>query len=72
MSSPRSPRRCEVQKVSQYLHGLATAFITFYERCPVLKADGAVRDSQLALCDLTARTLGCGLDLLGIDAPDQM
>jgi arginyl-tRNA synthetase len=38
----------------------------------VLKADGAVRESRLALCDLTARVLERGLDLLGIGAPEQM
>ena len=41
-------------------------------RCPVLKAEGPTRASRLALCDLTARTLALGLDLLGIGAPDQM
>ena len=47
------------------------AFTGFYEHCPVLKSEGAVRDSRLALCDLTARVLAHGLGLLGIDAPEQ-
>jgi arginyl-tRNA synthetase len=51
---------------------LATAFTSFYEHCPVLKADAAVRESRLALCDLTARVMDRGLNLLGIDAPEQM
>ncbi|MFM9121537.1 MAG: DALR anticodon-binding domain-containing protein, partial [Actinomycetota bacterium] len=50
-----------------------TCFSSFYEQCPVLKATGETeRDSRLMLCDLTARTLQTGLDLLGINAPEQM
>ena len=37
----------------------------FYEACRVLVDDEAVRDSRLALCDLTARVLEQGLSLLG-------
>jgi arginyl-tRNA synthetase len=62
----------EFHKLAHYLYGLASTFTAFYERCPVLKADGEIRDSRLVLCDLTARTLKTGLGLLGIDAPDQM
>ena len=62
----------EFHKLAGYLYGLATAFTTFYERCPVLRTDEPTRTSRLALCDLTARTLARGLDLLGIDAPKRM
>jgi arginyl-tRNA synthetase len=56
-----------------YLYDLATAFTAFFEACPVLRApDDATRDSRLALCGLTARALACGLDLLGIQAPERM
>ncbi|MBS3733540.1 MAG: arginine--tRNA ligase [Phycisphaerae bacterium] len=55
-----------------YLYGLAGAFMAFYETCPVLKADAAVRASRLGLCDLTARTLATGLDLLGIETLERM
>ena len=56
-----------------YLHSLASAFASFYEVCPVLGAeDEATRDSRLALCDLTARTISIGLGLLGIESPEQM
>ena len=51
---------------------MAGLFSAFYERCPVLKAPPGVRESRLALCDLTARTLRLGLDLLGIAAPGRM
>lgn len=62
----------EFHRLAHYLFGLATAFIGFYETCPVLRAEGEVRDSRLVLCDLTARTLARGLDILGITAPDRM
>jgi arginyl-tRNA synthetase len=56
-----------------YLFGVASTFSTFYQQCPVLKADNeALRRSRLALCDLTARVLARGLELLGIEAPDRM
>jgi arginyl-tRNA synthetase len=59
--------------LTDYLFELANRFSTFFEACPVLKADSdALRDSRLALCDLTARVLRKGLDLLGIVAPERM
>ena len=39
---------------------------------PVLRAEPDVRERRLALCDLTARILAQGLDLLGITTPDRM
>jgi arginyl-tRNA synthetase len=62
----------QFHKLTGYLQGLAGAFTTFYETCPVLKADVEVRASRLALCDLTARTIAQGLDLLGISVPNRM
>jgi len=55
-----------------YLYDLATAFSSFYETCPVLKADAATRAARLALCDRTARTIRTGLGLLGIETVEQM
>jgi len=55
-----------------YLFELAGKFTGFYENCPVLKAEGATRDSRLALCDLTARVLKQGLETLGIETVEQM
>jgi len=62
----------EFHKLAHYLFVLASTFTTFYEKCPVLKAEGEIRTSRLVLCDMTARTLRIGLSLLGIDSPDQM
>jgi arginyl-tRNA synthetase len=59
--------------VTDYLFDLANAFSTFFEECPVLKAESDERrDSRLAICDLTARTLKFGLGLLGIEVVDRM
>jgi arginyl-tRNA synthetase len=55
-----------------YLYELAGLFMTFYEACPILKADTAVTTSRLMLCDVAARTLQRGLDVLGIRTVEQM
>jgi arginyl-tRNA synthetase len=55
-----------------YLFDLSGKFSSFYTECPVLKSDEPSRSSRLALCDLTARTIQKGLNLLGIEAPEQM
>jgi len=55
-----------------YLFDLAQRLTAFYDACPVLTTEGALREQRLALCDLTARTLATGLSVLGIDAPEKM
>ena len=53
-----------------YLYDLATAFMRFYEHCPVLT--GEARQSRLVLCRHTAERLAAGLDLLGIETVARM
>jgi arginyl-tRNA synthetase len=65
--SSNSPHR-----LCTHLFDLAQDFTAFYEQCPVLRAEDATRASRLVLCDVTARTLAHGLDLLGIVAPERM
>jgi arginyl-tRNA synthetase len=55
-----------------YLYELSTKFSGFYENCPVLQSEEPTRSSRLALCEMTARTLALGLDLLGIEHPERM
>ncbi|MDO6386817.1 arginine--tRNA ligase [Uliginosibacterium sp. 31-12] len=55
-----------------YLYELSGQFMRFYEACPVLKSEGALRDSRLRLCRLTADTLKTGLGLLGIGVLEAM
>ena len=60
-------------QITDYLFELAERYSTFYNQCPVLKADTeAERESRLLLCDLTARTLKTGLSLLGIEVVEKM
>ncbi len=65
-------RTLEPHRLCGYLYDVATAFSGFYEACPVLSAEPAVRDSRLVLCELTARTLAVGLGLLGIEPVERM
>jgi arginyl-tRNA synthetase len=59
--------------LTAYLFELATCYSDFFENCPVLRADSdELRMSRLQLCDLTARTLERGLNLLGIEVVERM
>jgi arginyl-tRNA synthetase len=59
--------------LTDYLFDLASKYASFFENCPVLKADTEkLRNSRLILCDLTARTLQRGLNLLGIETVERM
>jgi arginyl-tRNA synthetase len=59
--------------LTAYLFELASRYSEFFENCPVIKAESdALRTSRLALCDLTARTLHRGLQLLGIETVERM
>src|SRR5262245_7798154 len=59
--------------ITAYLWDLAKAYSNFFENCPVLKAETtALRDSRLLLCDLTARVIKKGLELLGIQTVERM
>ncbi len=58
--------------LANYLYELANTYHSFYEACPVLKAEPDLRASRLLLGDLTARTLSHGLSLLGISCPERM
>ncbi len=63
----------EPHRLAAYLFDVASLFTTFYEQCPVLKAEPeSLRASRLALCALTLRVLTKGLDLLGVPVPEQM
>ncbi len=65
-------RVLEPHRLCGHLYELAKAFTDFYEACPVLSAVEHVRANRIALCQLTARTLRRGLNLLGIAAPERM
>jgi arginyl-tRNA synthetase len=59
--------------ITAYLWEVANKFSGFYQNCSVLKAETpALRQSRLLLCDLTARVIQKGLDLLGIRTIERM
>jgi arginyl-tRNA synthetase len=59
--------------LTAYLFELASRYSDFFENCPVLRAEtDELRTSRLLLCDLTARTLKQGLNLLGIETVERM
>jgi arginyl-tRNA synthetase len=63
----------EPHRLCAYLFEVASLFTTFYEECPVLKAESAaLRASRLALCALTHDVLTTGLGLLGVPVPERM
>ncbi len=55
-----------------YLYELAGLFGSFYENCPILKAEGDIRTQRLALCNLTGQVLKTGLETLGLETTDRM
>jgi arginyl-tRNA synthetase len=60
-------------KLAAYLYQLASFYTTFYDKCPVLKAETPEQiENRLFLCDVTARTLHRGMDLLGIRTPERL
>ncbi len=58
--------------LANYLYELAMAYHRFWEACPVLRVEGDLRATRLALCEQTGRTLRTGLGLLGIRTTEFM
>ena len=59
--------------LTNYLFELANRFSTFFEECPVLKAESVqLKHSRLLLCELIGRVLKQGLALLGIQVVERM
>ena len=59
-------------RLCNYLFELCQTFNRFYDQVPILKSEAEVRNSRLALCSLTEKTLKLSLNLLGIEALDRM
>ncbi|GHH20477.1 arginine--tRNA ligase [Streptomyces lanatus] len=60
-------------KLAAYLYQLASLYTSFYDKCPVLKAESPEQvRNRLFLCDVTARTLHQGMALLGIRTPERL
>ena len=65
---------CTPNLLCNYLYELASLYMSFYEACPILKDDVSedVKQSRLALCQVIAKTLKQGLELLGIETMERM
>ena len=59
-------------RICNYLFELCQTFNRFYDQVPILKADKQIRNSRLALCSLTEKTLRLSLNLLGIETLERM
>jgi arginyl-tRNA synthetase len=58
--------------ICRYLLDLCQGFNEFYQNIPILKADAKVRDARLIMLDATRQVISNGLNLLGINAPEEM
>ncbi|MEZ5305402.1 MAG: arginine--tRNA ligase [Verrucomicrobiales bacterium] len=58
--------------LAAYLLEVAKAYHSFFEACPVLRAEGAQRNTRLILCEVASRVLRRGLDLMGIAVTERM
>lgn len=58
--------------IANLAYELARTFTSFYDQCPVIKAELPVRDSRLRLVAAARNTIVNALRLLGIEAPEVM
>jgi arginyl-tRNA synthetase len=68
----RAADELEPHRVATYTRELAEAFNAFYRECPVLRADGELREARLALVRASRHAVANALGLLGVAAPDSM
>jgi arginyl-tRNA synthetase len=66
-------KNLEPHRLCTWLFELTEMFSSFYQSCPVLKADNPILiNSRLRIAELTGRVITDGLDVLGIETPEQM
>jgi arginyl-tRNA synthetase len=59
--------------ITAYLWDVAKSYSVFFQNCPVLRAETPeLREGRLLLCELTARVIQLGLQLLGIRTVERM
>ncbi|MGI9611083.1 MAG: DALR anticodon-binding domain-containing protein, partial [Acidimicrobiia bacterium] len=65
----RAPHR-----ITTWVRELAANFHSFYSHCPILRSDvdSDLQQARLWLVDASRVGLAIGLDLLGVEAPEQM
>ncbi|MEA3291214.1 MAG: arginine--tRNA ligase [Pseudomonadota bacterium] len=65
-------RAYEPHQIAYYLRELANRFHTYYNAHPFLASEENMRLARLGLIDATRQVLANGLDLLGVNAPENM
>jgi len=68
----KAAAECKPSLLAAYAYELAKVFNDFYNQCHVLKAEGIMRDSRIALVMAAKFCLEKVLNLLGIQAPQVM
>ena len=68
----RAGELCKPSVLADYLYQLCQLYSSFYQSSPVLKAEPAVRDARIRLCDAVSKVLRGGLALLGIPTPERL
>jgi arginyl-tRNA synthetase len=58
--------------LANYLFELAQAFNLFYQKVTILKSEGETKTFRVGLTAAVGQTIKTGLNLLGIEAPEQM
>ena len=68
----RAAKSREPHQIAQYLQELAAEFHTCYNAVKVMVDEPEMRNARLALALAVRQVLRNGLDLLGLDAPEEM
>jgi len=68
----RAAQSYKPSMLAEALYTLTQTYSSFYQNVPFLKAPEGIRESRVKLCGVIARVLCCGLELLGIEAPDRI
>ncbi|MBR5946545.1 arginine--tRNA ligase [bacterium] len=63
---------CEPHRLTGYLEKLAEAFHHYYNAAQILVEDKDLCTARLALLSVVRNAIKCGLDILGISAPEKM
>jgi arginyl-tRNA synthetase len=68
----RAARENKPLIIASLAYEIARAFAGFYDACPVVQAEDAVRAARLRIVGAVRQVLANALDLLGIEAPEVM
>ncbi len=68
----RAAKEMRPLMIANYAYEAAKAFSSFYNTCPVLNAEPAIRNFRLRLVAASKQIIANSLGLLGIDVPDVM